>query len=94
MNTNILLKTRKLVLTIWMMLLSVLGFAVAVGGHFVPAFYPGNGQDHMNLTVISATIGAASLEAGDEIAAFDGNICCGVKILTRAIDPTNFDTFP
>ena len=50
-------------------------------GHFVVAF-TGNGQDHMNINVVTATIGGVALEAGDEIAAFDGTICCGKVTLT------------
>ncbi len=53
-------------------------------GHFILPF-TGNGQDHMNLTVVTATIGGVALEAGDEIAAFDGTICCGKVILTQSI---------
>ena len=61
-------------------------------GHFVVAFQ-GNGQDHMNITVITAAIGGVDLEAGDEIAAFDGIICSGKAILAEPIVITNSSTF-
>ena len=49
----------------------------------------------MNLYVVSATINGISLEAGDEIAVFDGTICCGKVILAQPIvinDPNSFVT--
>lgn len=61
-------------------------------GHFVVAF-TGNGQDHMNINVVTATIGGVALEAGDEIAAFDGAICCGKITLTQPIVITIPSTF-
>jgi len=61
-------------------------------GHFVVAF-SGNGIDHMNITIITATIGGINLEAGDEIAVFDGPICCGKAILTGPIDINSKITF-
>lgn len=60
--------------------------------HFTLAF-SGNGQDHMNINVISATIGENKLQAGDEIAAFDGNICCGLVVLTKPIDIYDSNTY-
>ena len=61
-------------------------------GHFVPA-YTGNGQDHMSILVVSASINGVGLDAGDEIAAFDGTICCGIWILTQPIVMTSPSTF-
>lgn len=61
-------------------------------GHFEVAFI-GNGQDHMNIFIITATIGGVALEAGDEIAAFDGSICCGKVTLKQPIDINNNNTF-
>jgi len=69
--------------------LSAISFAQ---GHFVVA-YTGNGQDHMNINVVTATIGGVPLDAGDEIAAFDGSICCGKVILTQPIVFSNNATF-
>ena len=70
------------------LLMAINGFAQ----HFVVA-YSGNGQDHMNINVVTATIGGVALKAGDEIAAFDGAICCGVKILDKPIVITIPSTF-
>jgi len=39
--------------------------------------YNGNGMDHMNIYLINPTINGNHLEAGDEIAVFDGEICVG-----------------
>ncbi len=61
-------------------------------GHFVVAF-PGNGQDHMNIFVLTATIGGVPLKAGDEIAAFDDTICCGKVILVQPININNNKTY-
>ncbi|MEI6138697.1 MAG: PKD domain-containing protein, partial [Mariniphaga sp.] len=88
MNTNIPLKTRKLILTIGMVLLSGLGFAVIPAGHFVPVWI-GNGNDQMTFIITSASIGGVDLEAGDEIASFDGNICTGSLVITKKIGLLN-----
>jgi len=61
-------------------------------GHFSVAF-TGNGHDHMNLTILAATLNGVALQAGDEIAAFDGSICCGKVVLTQPIDITKISTF-
>ncbi|MGF7139205.1 PKD domain-containing protein [Roseimarinus sediminis] len=60
--------------------------------HFVPAFI-GNGTDHMNIYVVSAKLGTEDLEAGDEIAAFDGDICAGVLVLSQPIIFGVFDSY-
>mgnify|MGYP000444510289 CR=1 FL=1 len=60
--------------------------------HFVLS-YSGNGLEHMNLYVVTATINGINLEVGDEIAVFDGAICCGVAILTQPIVVTDPNTF-
>ena len=39
--------------------------------------FSGNGMDHMNIYLIDPTINGNHLEAGDEIAVFDGEICVG-----------------
>jgi len=61
-------------------------------GHFVLS-YSGNGLEHMNLYVVTATINATNLDIGDEIAVFDGTICCGIAILTQPIVVTDPNTF-
>ena len=60
-------------------------------GHFAVSF-TGAGHDHMTIFVVNATIGTTALEAGDEIAVFDGSVCCGVVTLTKAIVLTNAST--
>lgn len=62
-------------------------------GHFILAF-SGNGQEHMNINVMTATIGGVNLEAGDEIASFDGTICCGKAILVQPIIFGTTGTYP
>lgn len=61
-------------------------------GHFTVAF-TGNGQDHMNLNILTATIDGVALQAGDEIAAFDGTICCGKVVLSQPINIADMNTF-
>lgn len=61
-------------------------------GHFVLA-YDGVGHSHMNINVLSSTIGVQNLVAGDEIAVFDGNICCGKIILTEPVIFGNPQTY-
>jgi hypothetical protein len=80
---------KKLTFLIAILLLTANIFAQ---GHFVVAF-TGNGQDHMNIFLLTATIEGVALEAGDEIAAFDGTICCGKVILSQPIDINNNKTF-
>jgi hypothetical protein len=67
-------------------------FSVKAQTHFVPAFI-GNGNDHMNLTLVEAAINGVPLQAGDEIASFDGNICTGVIVLSGPIEFTNNTSF-
>jgi hypothetical protein len=66
---------------IFLLFLSIRCFSQA---HFVPA-YTGVGQEQMNIIITSAAISGVNLESGDEIAAFDGNICCGALILNQTI---------
>jgi hypothetical protein len=55
--------------------------------------YSGAGHDHMTIYVVSASIGTTALEAGDEIAVFDGTICCGKAALSKSILLTSKSTF-
>jgi hypothetical protein len=48
--------------------------------HFVKGFV-GAGDNQMNIVIPNADIGGIKLEADDEIAVFDGNLCCGVVLL-------------
>jgi hypothetical protein len=59
--------------------------------HFQPDFV-GNGQDHMNIYIVTASIGSVDLISGDEIAVFDGDICCGVAILDEPIVYSDYTT--
>lgn len=60
--------------------------------HFVTVF-TGNGQNQMNINVITAVIGGIPLKAGDEIAAFDGSKCCGIVVLEQPIVISNAASF-
>jgi hypothetical protein len=53
-------------------------------GHFVVS-WTDNGYNQMNIKVVTAAIGLDALAAGDEIAAFDGSVCCGKVTLTQPI---------
>ncbi len=52
--------------------------------YFIPAF-EGNGLNHMNINIIA--LDNTNLQIGDEIAAYDGDICVGAIKLTE----THFD---
>ncbi|WP_346857499.1 BACON domain-containing carbohydrate-binding protein [uncultured Draconibacterium sp.] len=52
--------------------------------HFTPDF-EGNGFDHMNIFVVESVIEGADMQAGDEIAVFDGAVCAGVFVLNEAL---------
>lgn len=74
-------------------LIAILLFSLnSFAQHFVVA-YTGNGQDHMNINIVAANIGGAALNMGDEIAAFDGAVCCGKIILKQPIVFTTPGTF-
>jgi hypothetical protein len=75
------MKDFKYFLSVLFIHFSVVGFAQT---HFVADFSV-NALDHMNINIISATIGGAGLEAGDEIAVFDGRICCGITVLSGPV---------
>ncbi len=50
--------------------------------HFIPV-WDGNGLDHMNFYVTSATLGEVPLKVGDEIGVFSGQQCVGYGVVTR-----------
>jgi|GEM_PF-4732420 len=52
--------------------------------HFTPAF-EGNGYDHMNIYIVESMIEGMDMQAGDEIAVFDGDICAGVFVLSEPL---------
>jgi len=67
---------------------SVLSFLVMIASQAQSCFTPvwgGNGLDHMNIYVTSATINGANLQAGDVIGVFDGNSCVGMATLTMPL---------
>ncbi len=79
---------------VYLMLAFLVQVSVVFGQtHFVKG-YIGNGTDHMNIVIQSADIEGAQLEAGDEIAVFDGNLCCGAVLLTQTINPADALTHP
>ncbi|GAB1454536.1 hypothetical protein MASR2M47_45920 [Draconibacterium sp.] len=66
--------------------------SVAFSQHFEKGFV-GSGTDQMNIYINSATIaGIGALEAGDEIAVFDGNLCVGAITLTQPLNPLDYET--
>ncbi|MDP3643142.1 MAG: PKD domain-containing protein, partial [Bacteroidota bacterium] len=68
----------------FLILILILALKSFSQGHFIVA-YTGAGQDQMRIIATSATFDGFNLEAGDEIAIFDGTICVGVRILTQPI---------
>ncbi len=60
--------------------------------HFIPV-WDGNPLLPMTVSVKAAKLNQAHLEAGDEIAVFDGNNCVGMAHLSQTIDPNNNATF-
>ena len=77
----------KKILLFVIMILS-LGYAMAQD-HFEVA-YTEQPQTYMNIYVFSASVGGNNLGAGDEIAVFDGTICCGVyKVSGAFAGPVN-----
>jgi len=54
--------------------------------HFHTAWEGTAGQDHMNLNIIEATLDGSSLQPGDEIGVFDGDICVGFGKIEQTID--------
>ena len=61
--------------------------------HFITAWEGENGQDHMNIMVVSAVIENQALSVNDEIAVFSGSICVGSSKLTKDLNPLDNTTF-
>ena len=55
----------------------------APAGHF-QTVWTGNGYYQMNINMLEAKLSGVNLEAGDEIAAYDGSLCVGVVRITGA----------
>jgi len=72
---------KKIIITAYILFIS---FEIFAQGHFIPA-YENSGQEHMSINVLSALIDNQNLASGDEIAIFDGSICCGTITLTGPI---------
>lgn len=71
----------------YLIILLAFGFLPFSGNsqnHFTPATNNGTGNWHFY--PVYANLDGVPLEAGDEIAIFDGNICVGAKVLTSALD--------
>ncbi len=60
--------------------------------HFIVA-WSGNGLDQMNIQVVTANISGVQLDSNDEIAVFDGSICCGKVVLTQPVNFLNASTY-
>ena len=59
--------------------------------------YLGQGWDHMLINVVNISFDGGDTEAGDEIAVFDGDICCARYTLTGPVtvdDNTSYITLP
>ncbi|KAF0237083.1 MAG: cell surface receptor ipt/tig domain [Prolixibacteraceae bacterium] len=79
---------------VYLMLIFLVQVSVAFSQtHFTKGFI-GSGFNQMNLVVVRAQIdGVGPLEAGDEIAVFDGNLCVGAVLLTKTLNPDDSLTF-
>ena len=56
---------------------------------FIPVWWPGNGVDHMNFYISTATLDDVDLQPGDIIGIFDGNLCVGVGVVTEVLTGSN-----
>ncbi len=63
------------------LLIGILGYFPANGQYF-QTNYSGNPYNPMSFLVLDGTIDGISLQAGDEIGVFDGNLCVGAGIFT------------
>jgi len=52
--------------------------------------WEGNGFDHMNIYVTSATMNGTDLQSGDIIGVFDGSTCVGIATLTGVLTGTAY----
>jgi len=73
--------------------ISLTGSNQLFANHFTTVWQGQNGQNHMNLMVVSAILEKQSLLANDELAVFSGSKCVGAAKLTRAINPSDQSTF-
>ena len=73
-------------------LLIILCSFKSYSAHFT-SVYDSNAPFYMNINVLEATLNGTNLQAGDEIAVFDGSICCYSITLSQPINPSNSSTF-
>jgi hypothetical protein len=73
--------------------ISLTGSNHLFANHFTTVWQGQNGQNHMNLMVVSAILEKQSLSANDELAVFSGSKCVGATKLTQAINPSDQSTF-
>jgi len=62
--------------------------------HFITVWQGENGQNHMNIKVVSGILDQLPLSVGDEIAVYSGTKCVGATILTSSINSLDNSTFP
>ena len=74
----------KRIILILVVLLGNLGLIYSQS-HF-STIWSGNGYDHMNFYVTSATINGINIQTGDELAVFDGSNCVGVGVFSGSYD--------
>ncbi len=73
-------------------LLILLAFTFASHGQHFNVVWTGNGLDHENFYFTKGILNGVDLEAGDEIAVFDGIYCVAAGILTQPLNSTDFLT--
>ncbi len=61
--------------------------------HFTTVWQGENGQEHMNILVVSAVIEHQSLSVNDEIAVFSGSNCVGASKLSKDLNPSDNTSF-
>lgn len=80
---------KKSIVTLLGILMFLPRFVFGSDPYFVPV-WTGNGVDHMNFYAITAILDGADLEAGDEIAVFDGEHCVGAGVLQESLVPGQY----
>lgn len=99
MMKNFIQKRSGIILVIIFLLTGTAKFASGIGQitstptHFTTVWAGENGQDHMNLMIVSALLEQQSLTADDEIAIYSGSKCVGAAKLTESVIPLNYSTF-
>ena len=85
-------KNTVLILLVFLLITSI-SYAQISLTHFTPVWQGENGQNHMNILVVSAILEDLPLAVNDEIAVFSGSACVGAAKLTKAINPADNSTF-